>query len=242
MSIYITGDTHGGIDIAKIHTKNFPQGKHLTRNDYLIVTGDFGIWSDKKTSEFLSWLTTKKKFTVLFVEGNHEDYNYLKTFPIVSKFNNKVRQISDSIFQLMRGEIYNIEGKTFFAFGGARSIDRYTANRQEGIDWFPEEESSYEEENRALDNLNKHNNKVDYIISHTCSKSTAVELSKLLGFYIEEFDNQNKFFEHIKNTIQYTGWFFGHFHTDLQINKKEIVLYKKILNLNQVFSNNENNF
>lgn len=241
MTVYITGDTHCRKDASKLNANNFPNGECLTKNDYLIITGDFGIWSNQKSIDFLSWLTNEKKFTTLFVEGNHEDYNYLKTFPIVPKFNSNVRQITESIFQLMRGEIYTIEGKTIFTFGGARSIDRYTALRQEGIDWFPEEESSYTEEIYALDNLNKYGNKVDYIITHTCAKSTAIELSKLLGLYVDEFDNQNKFFEYLKNNITYTGWMFGHYHTDLQLNEKEIVLSERILNLNEIFSNEDKN-
>ena len=43
--IYITGDTHGMIDWEKINTREFPEQKSLTRDDYVIVLGDFGgIW------------------------------------------------------------------------------------------------------------------------------------------------------------------------------------------------------
>lgn len=31
--VYITGDTHGGLDITKLNSKNFPQGKTLTKED-----------------------------------------------------------------------------------------------------------------------------------------------------------------------------------------------------------------
>lgn len=234
MSIFVTGDTHGGIDIRKLHTKNFPESKSLTKDDYLIVVGDFGIWKDKKSQDFLQWINNKK-FTVLFVEGNHEDYSYLKTFPIVDMFGNKVRKINDSVYQLMRGEIYTINGKRFFTFGGARSIDRFSACRQEGIDWFPEEECTYAEEYKALSNLSKYNNTVDYIITHTCASSTLDEISLLYGFYVEYYDNQNKFFEELKNTLHYKGWIFGHFHQDLILNEKEVVLYNKIFNLENLF-------
>lgn len=234
MAIFITGDTHGGLDIKKLHTKNFPESKSLTKDDYLIVVGDFGIWKDKKSQDFLKWIDNKK-FTVLFVEGNHEDYSYLKTFPIVDMFGSKVRKINDSVFQLMRGEIYTINNKRFFTFGGARSIDRFSACRQEGIDWFPEEECSYAEEYKALSNLSNYNNEVDYIITHTCASSTLDEISLLYGFYVEYYDNQNKFFQELKNSIQYKGWVFGHFHQDLILNEKEVVLYNKIFNLDNLF-------
>lgn len=238
MAIYITGDTHGGIDAKKLHTKNFPESRFLTKQDYLIITGDFGIWKDSKSQDFLKWIDKNKKFTVLFVEGNHEDYTYLKTFPLVNMFGSTVRKINDSIFQLLRGEIYTIENKTFFTFGGASSIDRFSACRQEGIDWFQEEECSFLEERTALNNLEKHNYSVDYVITHTCASSTLDELGLLYGFFVEGYDNQNKFLEEIKHSLKYTGWIFGHFHKDLIINEKEVVLYNKIFNLNQLFINN----
>lgn len=228
MAIYITGDTHGGIDGKKLSTKKFKESKNLTKDDYLIVLGDFGVWKDNKSQEFLKWIDNKR-FTTLFVEGNHEDYIYLKTFPEIEMFGGKVRKISNSIYQLLRGEIYTIDNKTFFTFGGASSIDKIY--RQENYDWFREEECSYLEETYALSNLAKHNNNVDYILSHTCSSSSLDELSLLYGFYINKYDNQNKFLEEIKNTIEYKHWFFGHFHKDLTLNNKETTIYDKIYNI-----------
>lgn len=38
--IFITGDTHGHIDIHKLNTKNFSIQSELTKSDYLIICGD----------------------------------------------------------------------------------------------------------------------------------------------------------------------------------------------------------
>ena len=43
MAIYVTGDTHQSIDIHKLTTSNFPEQKELTKNDYVIICGDFGL-------------------------------------------------------------------------------------------------------------------------------------------------------------------------------------------------------
>ena len=46
MAIYVTGDTHGQHDFAKLKlfAKRDPQ---LTKGDYVIVAGDFGaVWSE----------------------------------------------------------------------------------------------------------------------------------------------------------------------------------------------------
>lgn len=68
--IYLTGDTHG--DWRRFSTSNFPDQKEMTRDDIVIVCGDFGIWHDTKEERYwLNWLA-EKPFTVCFVDGNHE--------------------------------------------------------------------------------------------------------------------------------------------------------------------------
>ena len=230
MALYVTGDTHGGLNMRKLESKRFPEWKKFTKNDYVVVMGDFGIWQNKRAYNFLFWLEGKP-FTTLFVEGNHEDYNFLKTFPDVDMFGGAVRKISDSIFQLKRGEVYTINGYKVFSFGGARSIDR--SNRQEGVDWFPEEESTYEEEHNALNNLAKHNNQVDLIFAHTCARSTLDELAKVYPIYLKDYDAQNRFLEEIKNTVDFKAFFFGHMHKDYRVNEKELALYEKIINVEE---------
>ena len=43
MAIYITGDTHG--DFQRFGSKYFPQQKEMSREDYVVVAGDFGgLW------------------------------------------------------------------------------------------------------------------------------------------------------------------------------------------------------
>lgn len=76
--IYVTGDIHGEVDISKLNTQNFSQAKE---GDYLIICGDFGLIWDIKPSKneeyWLKWLS-KKPWTTLFVDGNHENFDRLK--------------------------------------------------------------------------------------------------------------------------------------------------------------------
>ena len=72
MSIFISGDTHG--DFRRFSSNNFPQGKNLTKEDYIIICGDWGgIWNYKGESKYesywLDWLNAKP-WTTLFVDGN----------------------------------------------------------------------------------------------------------------------------------------------------------------------------
>ena len=45
--IYITGDIHG--DPTRFSKDAFPEQKEMTKDDYVIILGDFGlIWNEKK--------------------------------------------------------------------------------------------------------------------------------------------------------------------------------------------------
>ena len=62
--IYITGDTHQNIDISKLNTKNFPEQKELTKSDYVIICGDFGmVWNNSKEEMYWRKWLEKKNFT-----------------------------------------------------------------------------------------------------------------------------------------------------------------------------------
>lgn len=50
MAIYVTGDIHLNHDSAKLNSTFFPEGKNLTKNDYVIICGDCGFtwdWSSE---------------------------------------------------------------------------------------------------------------------------------------------------------------------------------------------------
>ena len=45
--IYVTGDTHSRF--GRFNTDNFPEQKKLTKDDVVIICGDFGgVWKDSK--------------------------------------------------------------------------------------------------------------------------------------------------------------------------------------------------
>jgi calcineurin-like phosphoesterase family protein len=81
LKVYVTGDTHCPIDIKKLNSENFQEGKTLTKDDVVIILGDFGLlWKDipdKEEKYWTNWLNNKP-WTTLFVDGNHENHNRLK--------------------------------------------------------------------------------------------------------------------------------------------------------------------
>ena len=120
--IFVTGDTHGDW-MTRLNSRSFPEGVGLTKDDYVIICGDFGLWHDTKEERHnLKWLDNKP-FTTLFVCGNHENYDRLYEYPVEKWCGGKIHKICSSVFHLMRGQVFDIQGKRFFTFGGASSHD-----------------------------------------------------------------------------------------------------------------------
>ena len=120
--VFATGDTHG--NFLRFRPENFPEQENMTKNDYVIICGDFGgVWDgSKKERQTLDWLESLP-FTVLFVSGNHENFDLLKKLPVEEWHGGKVQFIRPHVIHLLRGQVFEIEGYTFFTMGGASSHD-----------------------------------------------------------------------------------------------------------------------
>ena len=243
--LYITGDTHGDW-ISRLNTDAFPEQKEMTKDDYVLILGDFGIWDHSKREKYnLDWLE-KKPFTTLFISGNHDNYDILDSLPVSEWHGGKVNFIRPSVIHLMRGEVYSIEGKTFFAFGGASSHDirdgilekddprvkQWSCDyskmfRINHMSWWERELPSEEEMQNGINNLDKYDWKVDYIITHSPPASVVV----LLGQGLYEQDRLTKYLEQIRTGTDYRLMFNGHMHINRLINEKDILLYEQIIRL-----------
>ena len=124
MSIFVTGDCHG--DFSKFSSDNFPRGKELTKNDYVIILGDVGlIWSQKEDKNEIYWKNwlENKPWTTLFIDGNHCNFDRLNSYNVSEWNGGKVHFIRPSVIHLCRGEVFDIDGKRILAMGGAASHD-----------------------------------------------------------------------------------------------------------------------
>ena len=142
--IYVTGDIHA--NPARLGMDALAQrGIHMNPEDYVIVCGDFGIpWvgeSDETDHKWLEWLA-QLPYTVLFVDGNHENFDQLCRYPVKSWSGGRIHELRTNLYHLLRGEVFTLEGQTFFTFGGAKSTDK--AQRWPGVSWWPQEEASAE--------------------------------------------------------------------------------------------------
>lgn len=55
--------------------------------------------------------------------GNHENFDRLYQYPVEDWHSGKVHKIRESVLHLMRGQVFEIEEKKIFSFGGASSHD-----------------------------------------------------------------------------------------------------------------------
>lgn len=221
--IYVTGDIHADLDIAKLGGKRFPQQKAMSKNDYVIICGDFGLlWDNSKREKYWQKWLSSKNFTTLWIDGNHENFDLLKQIPYTEKFGGKVQEITPSIYHLERGQVFTIEGKTFFTMGGASSHDKQ--NRTEHVSWWQEEVPSRSEMDCAIDVLDANNWSVDYVLTH-CAPSSVQQL--ISPWY--ERDAITNFLDRVCSGLQFKRWFFGHYHIDRMMNNQFVALYDKVV-------------
>ena len=272
--ILVTGDTHSEVkrrfkETAFFGGSNYRVENVLTsRNDYLIICGDFGIiWdyggeSYEETQE-LNYLE-KMPFTILFVDGNHENFDRLNAYPIEMWNSGKIHRIRENIIHLMRGQVFDLpfgEGyKRVFTFGGARSHnisdgildpekdrekikqwDRHNLHVQYNYfgdggkykyfrvlnqTWWSDEMPNELEYQEGIENLDKVNWNVDYIITHDCGST----VRDMLGYTkVEDKNELTSYLNMIYNNCQYKFWYFGHLHNDIWVTEKDCLLYHKVI-------------
>lgn len=233
--IFLTGDTHRLKDTVKIETFDRKIGHELSNDDYLIIAGDFGgIWTgvdilgDKAPLDLLKkhhiedydkqprifW--EKKPYTVLFIDGNHENHTALDSYPVEEWHGGKIHKIYSNTYHLMRGQVFEIAGKSVFTLGGAESTDK--EYRTEDFSWWAREMPSEEEYDEAFSNLEKHGNKVDIILTH-CAPEATVNTLGMPGMYYRSNNELTRKLDMIAETVKFKDWYFGHYHEDSDLGK-----------------------
>lgn len=249
--LFVTGDTHA--DFTRFSAKRFEEQKEMTRDDIVIICGDFGgVWDDSDEERWwLKWLS-EKPFTICFVDGNHEnmDMLYGDKFEVVDFHGGKAHKIRDNIYHLMRGYVFEFEGKKFFAFGGASShdihdgiLDRTDFATEEDfkttykmwiwlekcfrvnhVSWWKEELPSQDEMDFGLKTLEEHGYEVDYVITHSLPQ----EVNSMLGF--RDPDTITMYFNGLlRKGLKFNQWFAGHLHINERVLGKFNILYEDIV-------------
>mgnify|MGYP002627363992 CR=1 FL=1 len=220
--VYITGDMHGCLE--RLYDKEF---RKLKRGDTLIVCGDFGYIFDgspieKKVIDFLS----SRRFAVAFVEGTHDNLEKILKCRETVWHGGRVNRIKGTLFHLKRGQIFTIEGNTFFTFGGGESIDK-DMRIANGL-WWREEEATPDEMAEGVAALNEAGRKVDFIITH--EPPSLVKSAVLMRQGVADRVNKlNGYLEEIGRACEFRHWYFGSLHEDKVISEYHTCVFKKLI-------------
>lgn len=223
--VFITGDKHGSF----LPLTGMVEHNRINEEDVLIIAGDAGyVWDDNYPYR-VNTISQTFPGTVAFIDGNHDNHAILESLPVCNWNGGRAHKVGERVYHLMRGEVYNINRKNFFTFGGARSNDK--DRRVEGESWWREEDPTLEEfeygRKKLMDNLEK----IDYVITHETPLFARqfIKRTKLIepDYYLPKmFDNWYQLISEGKN---FKKWYFGHMHVDQMITHQLRALHNDIL-------------
>ncbi|WP_018179480.1 metallophosphoesterase family protein [Jongsikchunia kroppenstedtii] len=128
--VAIAGDWHANTQYGRMAVHHARK-----RNaDVLIHLGDFGFNFTDKFLDGLQEALNDDELILGFVEGNHENYDWLLEQPVAD---DGLRHLRERIVHLPRGFRWRWGGTACLAVGGAYSLDR--ALRIPGTTWWPQE-------------------------------------------------------------------------------------------------------
>lgn len=210
--LHLFADTHGTVRYEMI--KDYVNQNTLDKSDAIVVLGDFGlVWGEPMNKDLLDFYNNLS-CEVLFVDGNHENFDLLQKFPKEYRYGSEVTKISENVYHLLRGNIYTIGMKKIFTFGGAYSIKQDTDSSPVYV--WKQELPSKDEYHNALSNLEKDNFNVDYVFTH---QGPRFILDKIKYKYSK---NEHVFLDFLNMIVDRTSfekWYFGHVHQDIDYEK-----------------------
>ena len=127
----------------------------------------------------------------------------------------------------MRGQVFEIDGLKIFTMGGGESPD--LDSRLEDNPWLKYEIPSKEDLLEGASNLEKHDCKIDVIITHEPS-TTIKGFLKLGESDSVRVTTLNAYFDELSKCSDFDRWFFGSLHLDKYISNTYIGVYKAVVN------------
>lgn len=216
----VCGDWHQNIKYIK------PLIEHLAlyHTSDIIHVGDVGFMGRdlKGYINYLDDLLKQHKLNLYFIEGNHEDFDWLSTLETDSL---GLGVVTERIKHIPRLSQYKIGTQTYTFIGGGVSVDQ--DRRRQGIDWWPAEEISEEQLKQAF-TLEP----TDILISHDGPTSAQIYLPHSHYFdpdLIYKSDQHRQRLEEIRHHLQPKYIVFGHYHVGqsrtINIDNQEVTYY-----------------
>ena len=180
----------------------------------------------KEEKKRLDWLA-KRPYTILFLDGTHENYDMLDALPVEEKFGGRVQPVGGNVYHVCRGSILELEGMSFLCFGGGESPDK--EERDPGVNWWPREMPSDEEYAFCDANVAAHGFQVEYVLTHDAP-------SRFLDFTILPSGAKNRlhaYFDKLVGEMHYDKWLFGCYHRDTQLSPKVRCLFNDVVSVGE---------
>jgi hypothetical protein len=126
--------------------------------DVILHLGDFGYDFNERLLTQLTEQLETCQVPLLFVDGNHENFDVLLQYPVED---NGLRKLTDWIWHIPRGFRWEWDTVRFIGLGGAHSIDR--KYRTAGVSWWWQERLTEADIEFAISG-----GTADVMISHDC--------------------------------------------------------------------------
>ena len=212
--IYFISDLHGGQDTDGL----MEYIRNCNDNDLLIILGDIELHfrDTEKNREFTEFFEGLE-CNIAFIDGNHENFTHLLSLPEEIWCGGRVHRLSKNIVHLCRGQVFSINGNTFFTMGGCKSSQKW---KDQGL-WWPEEDPTEEEVQEGYKNLKAHGNKVDYILTHFYNPSDPAPSENTLQGILKYIDKK----------VEFKHWYAGHWHKEENLDPKHTIVFKNIVPL-----------
>lgn len=259
--LYITGDIHGNPE-ERLSYKKHPSLRQMNSSDIFVFLGDFAIpfginapYYDTKFRKQdiynLQTIDTKIPGDSIVICGNHEDYDFIETLPIVEKYNGLVRQmvfdnISYKIYFVDMPQVLTINGLRCLCIPGADSHDIdvlldpqdedfkeqckfHRRNKDwfriKGWTWWPQEKTDLIAAQELVNYCDM--SQVDLVLTHDCP-ALFNERGILDGPKVKSTDGE-KFIESVRQMMNPDCTLFhGHMHINYDYDNC-ICLYKDIM-------------
>ena len=188
-----------------------------------MICGDFGfVWDGSDKEKAVLKKIGGKRFTTLFLAGSHDNYELLEAYPETELFGGNARNICGNLYMLSSGEVFDIDGKKSFVFGGGQASD--IDARIENDTWWEQDlpdENKLEEGRAKLSSLD---DTVEYIFTHEPPASIA-EFLDMRNPHSLPMSRLNIYFDRLKGEIKFKLWFFGKLHKNKLIPPKYAAVF-----------------
>jgi len=223
--VFFTGDIHG--DIYSVI--EFIEEQELTSDDIIVLLGDVGLnffgnrYGDSKRKRKLNSFSVH----ILCIHGNHEMRpDTLSTYREYDWQGGKVYQ--EMAYPYLHfakdGEIYELDGRTAIAIGGAYSVDKYYRLRTNGY-WWSDEQPSEKIKRKVESKLESIDWKIDLVLSHTCPAKYMPIEAYMPGLQQDQVDHGTEnWLDSIEDKLDYSAWYCGHWHINKRIDKMHFLM------------------